>query len=324
MKSTALECTISFSDALHIFWDWRQASISVEVSFFGKSRASETVRVSIDGLVTLVDPEGVVTISGDGREIELDLRGCEFARAGKASGSTEPFDPLDPDSVLQMNFSHGEVCLIFPYRRVARLPGGQRRAAEGIDWLRGKLASATGTDVASNAGLKLQTLSSLGSEAGNVKRTGKHGLGPAVFPLLGLLLAFTVVALALTPVRMPRLLSELGLGHSSLSNPESPVWVIRREGNYYCRGGVLFGRMPGQIMMQGDALALGYQPALGNYCGGAGQHAPRIERHGVAARIRNAFRNGRLILSIVLSRSRSWFASSYPPASGGSLSASGL
>src|SRR5579884_2234220 len=113
MKSTAQKSGLSFRDVIGIFWEWRQASISVEVCFFGKAETSETVRVSIDGLVSLVDPEGIVTVSGDGREIELDLRGCEFQHAWEAPGRKDGFDPLDPDSILQLKFPNGEICLVF-------------------------------------------------------------------------------------------------------------------------------------------------------------------------------------------------------------------
>ena len=101
MKSTSREKAISFNDALHIFWDWRKASISVEVCFFCRPGSSENVRVSIDGVVRLVDPEGIVTVSGDGREMDLDLRGCEITHARETVGGTKILNPLDPDSILQ-------------------------------------------------------------------------------------------------------------------------------------------------------------------------------------------------------------------------------
>lgn len=307
MKPTTQGNTISFSDALHIFWDWRLASISLEVSFFGKSRASETVRVSVDGLVTMVDPEGVVTISGDGREIELDLRGCEFARAGKTCESVQPFNALDPDSVLQVNFPHGEVCLVFPYRRVAHSPGDLPRAENGLEWLHEKLARVSGSGD-SNDGLRLRRIPALDFREAKVKRAKKHSFAPPVFPLLAVLFAFAIVGLALAPVHLAGLYSELGFSQTSQSDPEATVWVIRQAGNYYCQGGVLFGRKPGQYMQQSEALSLGYQPALNHYCGGPEQSAPRVKRDGLLARIRDAFLRGRLILSIILSRSRSWLS----------------
>lgn len=323
MKPTARENRISFSDALHIFWDWRLASISVEISFFGKSKSSETVRVSIDGLVTLVDPEGVITVSGDGREIELDLRGCEFARAGKTGGNSGVFNALDPDSVLQVNFPNGEVCLVFPYRRVAQLPIGQRRAENGLEWLENKLASSTGKNGLTYAGLKASSGSPTGPGAGKARRPGKRIGGVPLFPLLGLVLAVSLVVLALTPVTVPALLSEMGLTRVSLSDPGAEVWVIRQIGNYYCHGGVLFGRRPGELMKQSDALALGYQPALGQYCGDAGPAALSGGPRGASAYLQNLAQNGRLLLSFILARSRAWLSHSSPQAIGSASSSAG-
>ena len=47
------------------------------------------------------------------------------------------------------------------------------------------------------------------------------------------------------------------------------VWANKQAGNYYCEGSRFYGRGTGNYMKQGDALTLGYQPALGNYCQGA-------------------------------------------------------
>jgi hypothetical protein len=44
------------------------------------------------------------------------------------------------------------------------------------------------------------------------------------------------------------------------------VWANKDAGNYYCATSKFFGRGTGSYMRQGDALTLGYQPALGNYC----------------------------------------------------------
>ena len=44
------------------------------------------------------------------------------------------------------------------------------------------------------------------------------------------------------------------------------VWADKQAGNYYCSNSDFFGRGSGSYMRQGDALTLGYQPALGNYC----------------------------------------------------------
>ena len=44
------------------------------------------------------------------------------------------------------------------------------------------------------------------------------------------------------------------------------VWADKQAGNYYCADSSFFGRGTGSYMKQGDALTLGYQPALGSYC----------------------------------------------------------
>jgi hypothetical protein len=44
------------------------------------------------------------------------------------------------------------------------------------------------------------------------------------------------------------------------------VWADKQAGTYYCADSHFFGHGTGTYMKQGDALTLGYQPALGNYC----------------------------------------------------------
>lgn len=46
------------------------------------------------------------------------------------------------------------------------------------------------------------------------------------------------------------------------------VWADKQAGSYYCADSKFFGRGAGTYMNQGDALTLGYQPALGDYCQG--------------------------------------------------------
>lgn len=302
MKSGDTENSISFTDALHIFWDWRLASISVEISFFGKSKSSETVRVSIDGLVSLVDPEGIVTVSGDGREIELDLRGCRFARARQFSGNPEIFDSLDPDSILQVNFPNGEICLVFPYRRVAPSIAGQRRAETGVEWLRNKLSSSAGPSA-----LPFGADPSQAPAAGKPRKRSKRV--PRLLALVGFLLAMLLVALGVAPFGVTTLLRGIGLERAGLSAPNLPVWVIPQEGNYYCPGGALFGRRPGRFMKQADALTLGYQPAIGRYCAPA---SSAVAPPGVRGYFSRLLRGDRLVFSFILTRSRSWLVRSYP------------
>ena len=51
-----------------------------------------------------------------------------------------------------------------------------------------------------------------------------------------------------------------------LSEPDATVWAMKRTGNYYCIDSVMFGRQPGVVMKQVQALDRGYQPALSSYC----------------------------------------------------------
>lgn len=48
--------------------------------------------------------------------------------------------------------------------------------------------------------------------------------------------------------------------------PGAQVWARKESGFYYCRGNVLFGRGPGKLQRQSDALTSGYRPADGHYC----------------------------------------------------------
>jgi hypothetical protein len=83
---------------------------------------------------------------------------------------------------------------------------------------------------------------------------------------IGVLACIGLVAVALTPNNILRLLAGIGSSSEKLTDPIAQVWVIQGGGNYYCRGSVLFGRKPGKFMKQGDALTSGYQPAIRNYC----------------------------------------------------------
>lgn len=51
-----------------------------------------------------------------------------------------------------------------------------------------------------------------------------------------------------------------------LSSPNATVWAMQETGNYYCLGSVMFGRKPGVVMKQVQAIDRGYQPALTSYC----------------------------------------------------------
>lgn len=49
------------------------------------------------------------------------------------------------------------------------------------------------------------------------------------------------------------------------------VWVKKEFGFYYCRNDVLFGKKPGKLMAQADALSAGFQPSDGQCTDDKGQ-----------------------------------------------------
>jgi hypothetical protein len=53
---------------------------------------------------------------------------------------------------------------------------------------------------------------------------------------------------------------------SSLPKANVDVWAKKEFGFYYCQGDLLFGRKPGKLMAQTDALLSGYRPAGRQYC----------------------------------------------------------
>lgn len=53
---------------------------------------------------------------------------------------------------------------------------------------------------------------------------------------------------------------------SPLPQDNVKVWTKQQFGFYYCQGEVLFGRKPGQMMTQSEALLSGYRPVHQQYC----------------------------------------------------------
>jgi hypothetical protein len=51
-----------------------------------------------------------------------------------------------------------------------------------------------------------------------------------------------------------------------LTDPNTMIWMIKDTGTFYCADSVLWGKQPGQAMSQGEALQMGYQPAIPGYC----------------------------------------------------------
>ncbi len=131
---------IFLKDVLHAFREWHFGSNPVRISFLGKAGCSDTVRVSMQGVVTLVDPQGIVTVSGEGRKIKLDLNACKFSIARNSVDHQDVTQHLDSDSALHLAFADGAICLVVPGPRDSG-PEHSSRPARGARWLRNKLAS---------------------------------------------------------------------------------------------------------------------------------------------------------------------------------------
>lgn len=136
-RTSAAHSAVSLKDALRAFRNWSSASIPVRVSFLGKAAASDTVKVSMNGQVTLVDPQGIVKVAGEGREITLDLQVCEFSLAGSKE-QPDISKPSGCDWALQLTFPNGAVCLVLPCQTIPD-ETHSRRPAIGFAWLRNSL-----------------------------------------------------------------------------------------------------------------------------------------------------------------------------------------
>lgn len=130
---------IPLKEAVRAFREWKNGSVTLQIFYLGKAADSDGVRVSMNGLVTLVDPRGVVTVSGGGQEIRLDLNICECSIA-KNSFELQSFpQSLASDSALRLAFPNGAVCLI-----VLGIPDSKPQPSVGpsvpFQWLQNKLA----------------------------------------------------------------------------------------------------------------------------------------------------------------------------------------
>jgi hypothetical protein len=276
---------ISLKNVLDTFWDWRMASVCVEVDWFAcQSGAPATARVSLDGLVTHVDPAGIVTVSGDGREIELDLRPCSFRRPREIFGRGA-LESLDPDSILQIDFPTGEVCLLFPYRRVAASHHVAGQILHGLQWSKNDL-SLLSTEARPSGEESPQPKPEPEEESTKARKRKQPPppkivkTNPPLFPVVSVMLCIALIVLVIIPLKVPEMLAQLSFHTEPMTSPSARVWVIPEEGSYYCSGSLMSGRQPGHYMEQAEALTKGYQPAMGHYCesGGAesGQPAGRL------------------------------------------------
>jgi hypothetical protein len=53
---------------------------------------------------------------------------------------------------------------------------------------------------------------------------------------------------------------------SPLPQDDVKVWTKKQFGYYYCQGDLMFGRTPGRMMAQTEALLSGYRPVRKEYC----------------------------------------------------------
>lgn len=97
-----------------------------------------------------------------------------------------------------------------------------------------------------------------GSEAHGGLATGSP-LMPAIL-LVGSLIVLGIVFL------------EGGASQSArkLTDPNAMIWVMKDTGTFDCADSVLWGKQPGEAMTQGEALQMGYQPAVPGYCAATG------------------------------------------------------
>jgi hypothetical protein len=88
------------------------------------------------------------------------------------------------------------------------------------------------------------------------------------FWLVWLLLLATLIVFAPAIFKMAGTVHWFDFGETPIKpNPTTLVWVAKGTGFYYCPDSALYGKAsPGVPMKQADALAQGYQPAVGRYC----------------------------------------------------------
>lgn len=290
---------MELASALEMFWQWRLASTPVEVDWYvcapgGAAKA----RVSVDGLVAQVESSGFVRVAGEGREIELDLRECSFARA-RPKARVAAGEMHDPETILRIDFPSGEVCLVTPNRRVASsLPvGGQ--IVHGLQWSKYDLSLLRKEEEEEAAEPAAKTAKEPEEEKEKRKAPPPKivKIRPPMMPVIAVMLTTAVIMMVVIPLQIPRDIADLLFTPRSVNDPKTTVWVRPSEGSYYCAGSVMYGRGPGRSMEQGRALTLGYQPALGRYCP-SGEKAGGDEEAGTVSQAMAEFQaRGERVLS---------------------------
>jgi hypothetical protein len=302
---------ISLKNALDMFWDWRMASVCVEVDWFAcQPGAPATARVSLDGLVTQVDPAGIVTVSGDGREIELDLRPCNFRRPREIFGRGA-LESLDPDSILQIDFPTGEVCLLFPYRRVAAPHHAAGQILHGLQWSKNELSLLSSEARPSGEESPQPEPEPVEEPAKARKRKQPPPkivkTDPPLFPVVSVMLCVALIVLVIIPLKVPEMMARWSFHTERMTSPSARVWVIPEEGSYYCTGSLLSGRQPGRYMEQAEALTKGYQPAMGHYCASGGAEGGRAD-NSLTAPLLGLRETGARVWAELEALPRSWFS----------------
>jgi hypothetical protein len=137
-RPTSVQSPIALQDALRIFRHWHTASVRLQILFVGKSGITETVRVALKGTVAKVDSSGMVTVSGEGRQIRLDLHGCEVSAPGNGASSHSARKHLSQDSAFQIVFPGGATCFVSPVRSDSGAAAARRNGSR-LSWLRRKM-----------------------------------------------------------------------------------------------------------------------------------------------------------------------------------------
>lgn len=103
-------------------------------------------------------------------------------------------------------------------------------------------------------------------------RRRQAGATSPTLPAVLLLILFAFVMATVAPVNFNRILHKLlpflPSDKPVLSEQDARVvvWVAKQSGLYYCSDSGLYGQGTGDFLPQGEALELGYQPALTQYC----------------------------------------------------------
>lgn len=120
----------------------------------------------------------------------------------------------------------------------------------------------SGSGASSTGPSTLDGSNAAGSAEGSFAPDVPPTLGVPLLPAIVFLSCLAVLGITFfnwQPTRTP-----VRLG--PLSRPDVQVWVNTSTGNFYCDGSILYEQGAGQLMAQGQAVQMGYQPGLSTYC----------------------------------------------------------